>query len=128
MSTLPSHPASRKTGRPLHAAFFAVLFVLAFAGSSFAQLANVWHIPTNTETGIPATMRDPLSPAASQSVTFYQGVYKGDGRNQTGGTFYYRIDGGTWQSSALTFHSNSGSNQFWKTTVSMPANPGALFE
>ena len=128
MSTLPSHPASRKTGRPLHAAFFAVLFVLAFAGSSFAQLANVWHIPTNTETGIPATMRDPLSPAASQSVTFYQGVYKGDGSNQTGGTFYYRIDGGTWQSSALTFHSNSGSNQFWKTTVSMPANPGALFE
>ena len=43
-------------------------------------------------------MRDPLFPGVDATATFYQGVNKSDGANQTGGTFYYRIDGGSWQS------------------------------
>lgn len=116
-----------KRGR-IHCSLLGAFIFVFSAASGFAQLANVWHIPANTDLGIPSTMRDPASPGANQSVTFYQGVYKGDGANQTGGTFYYRLNGGAWQSSALTFHSNSGNNQFWKATVTLPATPGAVFE
>lgn len=106
---------------------------LALGSSSMAQLANVWHIPGNTQTGIPATMRDPLNPITGQSTTFYQGVWKGGGTNQTGGWLIYRFGGGTWQSVALAYHSdvNSGTgshNQFWKGTFSVPATPGTSVE
>ena len=105
-----------------------VLISLAIAGSGLAQLANVWHIPGNLESGIPSTMRAPLSPGANEEVVFYQGVWKGDGANQTGGTFSYRIDGGAWQSTGLSYHSDAGSNQFWKATVTMPALPGMVID
>ena len=36
---------------------FAMLF--AFAVDARAVIANAWHIPARTQTGIPATMRDP---------------------------------------------------------------------
>ena len=114
--------------RPARNVFAVFVFVLLFAGSAFAQLANVWHIPSATQTGIPSTMRDPLSPGAGQDVTFYQGVYKGDGANQTGGTFYYRIGGGAWQSLALSWSADSNSNQFWAATATLPATPTSLFE
>ena len=39
-----------------------------------AQQANIWHLSASTQEGIPGTMRDPATPGASQSVTFYQGV------------------------------------------------------
>ena len=114
--------------RPARKTFAVFLFILLFAGSAFAQLANVWHIPSDTQTGIPSAMRDPLGPGAGQAVTFYQGVYKGDGANQTGGTFYYRIGGGAWQSLALSWSADSGNNQYWKATVMLPALPTGLFE
>jgi hypothetical protein len=101
---------------------------LALGSAAQAQLGTVWHNPASTETGVPSTMRDPASPGANVSVTFYQGVWKGGGDNQTGGTVFYRFGGGVWQSSSLGFHSNSGSNQFWKATVSMPNSPGMLIE
>lgn len=99
----------------------------------FAELGTVWHIPTAAQDGIPITMRDAAFPGAGESATFYQGVWKGDGANQTGGYLVYRVNNGTWQSSALSFHSNvndgTGShNQFWKTSVTIPANPGDIFD
>ena len=105
-----------------------LLIYLAVACACLAQLGNVWHIPGNIESGIPATMRDPLNPGANQEVTFYQGVWKGDGANQTGGTFSYRIDGGAWHGIGLEFHSDAGSNQFWKAAVTMPALPGMVID
>jgi hypothetical protein len=101
----------------------------------FGQLANVWHIPASTQDGIPSTMRDPATPSASQSVTFYQGVWKGNGANQTQGYFVYRVNGGAWQSvnpPAFAWHSNAGSgvslNQFWKASLTMPSSVGAVVE
>ncbi|MEX1110255.1 MAG: hypothetical protein WEB31_00495, partial [Chthoniobacterales bacterium] len=112
--------------------------VLAWAPlTGFAQQANIWHIPGSTQAGIPATMRDPATAGASQIVTFYQGSWKGDGANQTGGFFVYRINGGTWQSTLLppgyVFHSDvepgtESHNQFWKASVAMPAQIGDTFE
>ncbi|MCX7869291.1 MAG: hypothetical protein N2322_05000, partial [Terrimicrobiaceae bacterium] len=82
------------------------LALLATAALLPAQLANVWHIPGNTENGIPSTMRSPLNPTAGASTTFYHGMWKGGGSNQTGGWFIYRINGGAWQSTTLAFHSD----------------------
>ena len=101
-----------------------------------AQQANIWHLPASTQEGIPGTMRDPATPGASQSVTFYQGVWKGadqgDGANQTGGRLFYRINGGSWQPVSLGFHSNVGSgqslNQFWKASLTMPGAVGAVVQ
>lgn len=104
-----------------------ITLLLAIAAPAYAQLANVWHIPASTQSGIPATMRDPAAPAANQVVTFYQGVWKGDGTNQTGGTFFYRFAGNNWQSVNLAFHADQGSNQFWKASVTVPAG-GTLVE
>ena len=97
-----------------------------------AQQANIWHIPESTQDGIPGSMRDPATPGAGQSVTFYQGVWKGDGANQTGGWFVYRINGGIWQSVGLGFQSNVGSddklNQFWRASLTMPSTIGATVQ
>ena len=80
-------------------------------------------------------MRDPLTPLTNASVTFYQGIYKANGgNNQTGGTLYYRFGGGTWQTTALNWHTNetadaSGNfSQFWKSTITMPSTVGTLVE
>jgi len=113
------------------AGFLLPLWPLVVAG----QQANIWHIPAATQEGIPATMRDPATPGAGQSVTFYQGVWKGDGSNQTGGYLVYRLNGGGWQSvnpPSFAWHSNAGSgaslNQFWKASLTMPAAVGATVE
>ena len=73
------------------------LLLISASFPAFAQLANVWHVPDQTRPSAvyPSSMRDPLNPNSSVSVTFYQGVYKATsgGNNQTGGTFYYRVGG-----------------------------------
>ena len=116
---------------------FAAIVWLATLLPAFAQLGNVWHVPAETRTSgvYPAGMRDPLNPLTNASVTFYQGVYKANtgGNNQTGGTFYYRVAGGAWQTSALGWHNNETNNgsgfvQVWKSTVTMPTTVGTLFE
>lgn len=110
---------------------FALAFLLV-SNSLFSQQANIWHIPGSTQGGIPSTMRDPATPGPSQGVTFYQGIWKGDGANQTGGFLVYRLNGGGWQSVALAWHSDSGSginlNQFWKASLTMPATIGNTVE
>ncbi|MDX2080044.1 MAG: hypothetical protein SFU53_04610 [Terrimicrobiaceae bacterium] len=111
--------------------FLALLLVSLTAAN--AQVANIWHIPGVTQNGIPSTMRDPVNPAAGQSVTFYQGVWKGGGTNQTGGWFIYRFAGGSWQSVVLGYHSDVASgtqnhNQFWKATITVPSTAGTSVE
>ena len=97
----------------------------------YSAIGNVWHIPTATQNGIPTTMRDPSLPSVNQGTNFYQGVWKGGGANQTGGSFVYRFDNGSWQSATLSYHSDVDSgtdnhNQFWKCIISMPASAGDL--
>lgn len=125
-----------KTGWPnvLQLAFKQVVFALALLLplTVAAQQANIWHIPGATQEGIPGTMRDPATPGAGQAVTFYQGVWKGDNANQTGGWLVYRINGGGWQSVGLNFHSDVGSgdrrNQFWQAPLTVPDAVGANVE
>ena len=109
------------------------LLVLGFTLASplYSAIGNVWHIPISSQNGVPTTMRDPSFPSVSESTNFYQGVWKGDGANQTGGSFVYRFDNGSWQSATLSYHSDveSGTgnhNQFWKYTIPMPASAGDL--
>jgi hypothetical protein len=113
--------------------FFRVALVLVSASfTAFAQLGNVWHVPAETRpSGVYAAgMRDPLNPNPSASITFYQGVSKGGGDNQTGGTLYYRFGGGSWQNAALGWHANETgtSVQIWKSSVSMPATTGTVVD
>ncbi|MEM7145775.1 MAG: alpha-amylase family glycosyl hydrolase [Verrucomicrobiota bacterium] len=103
-----------------------VLILTAAHPAVAAPSGDVFHIPFNTETGIPSTMRDPyveIDPAGS--ATIYQGFFKdgGGNGNQTGGTLFYRIqnpdpDTG-WQSTGLGFHANQGANQFWKADIDL---------
>ena len=117
--------------------FSSLLLLLAASASAQAQLGTVWHVPAETRPSgtYPSSMRDPLNPVTNSSVTFYQGVYKATGgNNQTGGTFYYRVAGGAWQTAALNWHANetadgSGNfSQFWKSTITVPATLGTLVE
>jgi hypothetical protein len=113
--------------------FFSALLVFCAPLGVFAQQsANIWHIPDSTQEGIPSTMRAPVTPEFNQSATFYQGVWKGDDANQTGGALFYRLNGASWLSVNLQWHSNVGSgqslNQFWKASLTMPATLGATVE
>lgn len=119
-------------------AFLPLLWLVWMgAAAAQAQLGNVWHVPAETRSSgvYPSGMRDPLNPGMGISATFYQGVYKANtgGNNQTGGTFYYRVGGGVWQSIPLGWHANetgdsNGFVQIWKSTVTMPSTVGTLFE
>ena len=109
------------------------LLLISASFPAFAQLGNVWHVPAETRSSkvYADGMRDPLNPlTSSDSVTFYQGVSKGGGDNQTGGTFYYRFGGGIWQDTTLPYHANeTGTNvQIWKSSVSIPATAGTVVE
>ncbi|MBJ7390585.1 MAG: hypothetical protein JHC85_03395 [Chthoniobacterales bacterium] len=131
MNPAPSQPSAKRFSPARLACVLLALLPLTAA----AQQANIWHLPASTQEGIPGTMRDPATPGASQGVTFYQGVWKGDGANQTGGYLVYRINRGGWQSvnpPAFAPHSDVGSgqslNQFWKATFTMPATVGSTVE
>lgn len=99
-----------------------------------AAPGNCWHIPAATQDGIAGTMRGDYPEAPpSGTVTIHQGVYKGAGDNQTGGTLHYRTRargaaGGAWSGVALAWESNSGSNQFWKASLPLPANDTDVIE
>ena len=109
--------------------FTSLIVVLIALGDSnaLAEIANAWHIPTNTQSGIPATMRDPLIEVApTGSFTIYSGYFKnnGAGGDQNGGFLIYKnlTTGAGWQSRALAFHANYPSNsdvqnQFWTATL-----------
>lgn len=96
-----------------------------------ATPTNCWHIPDNSGDLSGTHMRDPWieisnNPASPTTITIYQGVYKGNGTNQTGGTLFYKgASQSTWNSVALGFNSNVNTNQYWKasfSTASVAAN------
>ena len=125
--------------------FLIVLVVAGLVSPAHAIVANAWHIPSVTQTGLiePAaggpqvTMRFPfveISPTGT--FTVYTGFFKnnGAGGNQTGGSVFYRKGAsGAWSSASLGFHANvpdntNVQNQFWKGTVNLGAgglNAGA---
>lgn len=110
--------------RALRSALAALILVAVLPSAAWAQVSALWHIP-GSYSEVPGNipMRDPVSPTFGQSTTFYQGVWRNSGaNNQTAdGTFHYRYGtSGTWLSVPLTFHANSGDNQFWKATVAAP--------
>lgn len=125
-------PERRRTSFRIRSWALFISAWLLITAPLLAQQANIWHIPESTQDGIPGSMRDPATPGAGQSVTFYQGVWKGDGANQTRGWFVYRINGGGWQSVGLGFQSNVGSgnnlNQFWRASLTMPSTIGATVQ
>src|SRR5581483_5494297 len=109
----------------------AVAIVWASAAIVSATTTICWHIPDNATHLNGTHMREPWmeisnNPASPTTVTIYQGVYKGNGANQTGGTLFYKgASQGVWQSVGLGFDRNSGSNQYWKASFStsgIPAN------
>ena len=61
----------------------AGFLLLIGSGTSVAALAEAWHIPSVTQTGIPSTMRDPfVEIAPAGTFTVYTGFYK---NNEVGG-------------------------------------------
>lgn len=109
-----------------HLRIFLLLVTLFSATSAFAQFEDIWHTPSDARAELGGvTMRDPLFPGVNTAATFYQGVNKFEGANQTGGTFYYRINDGVWQSISLGFNNDAGSLQFWKADLSLPSDVGA---
>ena len=108
----------------------AVLLAVACWNFSFraeAALANVWHIPDNAG-DLGFNMRNPETAiGASTAVKFYTGVWKFNGAvqlcNQTGGTLYFKTAAqSSWNSTNLSFYSNTSANQYWQTTLA-----GGLF-
>ena len=109
------------------------LLLISASFPAFAQPGDVWHVPAETRSSAvyPSSMRDPLNPLTiSDSVTFYQGVNRSGGDNQTGGKLHYRLGGGTWQRADLGFHANETgtSVQIWKSSVPIPATAGTVVE
>src|SRR4051794_13827194 len=113
----------------------ATFVLLGLVTASLATPANVWHIPDNSGDLGGTHMRDPWieisnNPASPTTITIYEGIYKGNGSNQTGGAVYYKGQSqSVWNSVGFDTSPgavvNSGSNQYWHasfSTASIPAN------
>ena len=92
-----------------------------------AGLATVWHIPDNA-TDLPGiNLRNPEFEIGTNTViTFYTGLWKYSGAtqlaNQTGGWLIYKgASQALWSSNALTWVTNTASNQYWKGSCSSSA-------
>ncbi len=121
-----------------HKVFTALLFVFAFASAFTARsdAANAWHIPDSSEidanagNGSPnyVHMRNPEveisnDPTQPTTIYIYQGIQKyssqGQIANQTGGMLYYKgLSQSSWTGVSLSFHENTGNNQYWKASFS----------
>lgn len=123
-------------------AAFLVIFP-AFCGTTYSQVANVWHIPAGNESQIGnVTMRNPLYEITAGNMTVYQGFNKNNGAGgdqNASGLVYYRVtprggSPGAWTSVSLGFHSNWPSdqnvtNQYWKAELpSTTWNPTDVVE
>ncbi len=88
-----------------------------------AALPNAWHVPDNTivsgSGGTTPTMRNPRFEFGNTgTVRVFSGVQKlanGFGTaDQNGGTVYYKsASQGTWSTVALSYHHDSGNDQYW---------------
>jgi hypothetical protein len=115
--------------RILQTVGLVALVLAASSPSSFAVLANAWHIPDNSS-DLGFAMRSPeFEIGPNSTVTVYQGLQKLNNpygtANQTGGTLYYKgLSQGTWSSVSLSFYTNGGpspNNQYWQASFSTAA-------
>ncbi|MFZ4598904.1 MAG: hypothetical protein ACOYNN_09690 [Terrimicrobiaceae bacterium] len=88
----------------------------------------VWHEPAYAHPDLGGTrMRAPLYEAEDNNIVVYQGFWKNGGVNgdQNGGVVFYRFrprigSPTAWTGVNLTYHSNVGSNQYWRATIPTP--------
>lgn len=84
------------------------------------NLGNAWHVPTNAEPS-GTYMRNPRHPYANQAVSLYNGNQdsgaEGTPGNQTNGVVWYRLAGGTWQSTEMSYDSSSFQNKYWRGEI-----------
>src|SRR5215210_6333600 len=99
--------------------FAASAALISSSTDAWATAANVWHIPDNSTDLGGTHMRNPWieisnNPTAPTTIAIYQGIYLGNGSNETNGgaVFYKGQSQSTWSSVPLAFFSNSGSNQY----------------
>ena len=99
--------------------------VAAAAAAASGAIGNAWHVPEGTHVPGAATMRAPLSEIGpATAVTIHSGSqFQGAGNpgNQTGGWLVWRARGGTWQSTSLVFHAESGNDKFWRAVLDTSA-------
>ena len=113
----------------------AALFLLAVVPAARAVLPNAWHVAdisiVSGSGGSSPSMRAPRFEFGNGStVRVFSGVQKFGNSfgtaNQTGGALFYKgVSQSTWQSVALSFHANSGNDQFWfadLNTSNVPAD------
>ncbi len=106
--------------------YYLIFSVFCGLSQVIAQVEEVWHTPYDSRVELyGSTMRDPLNPGINNSITFYQGINKYEGANQTGGALYYKIDDGAWQSESLQWNNDFGELQFWKYTLELPSSIGS---
>ena len=109
----------------------AILLALVLGVHAVAQasLPNAWHIPDNAivsgSGGTTPTMRNPrVEFGNTGTVRVFSGLQKfGNGfgtADQNGGTVYYKsADQGTWSSAPLSFHANTGNDQYWYADLAL---------
>ena len=92
-------------------------------GSGFADLPNAWHLPDNSivsgNGGSTPGMRNPrVEFGNTGSVRFFSGLQKFNNpfgtADQNGGSLFYKSeDQAAWSSAGLSFHANTGNDQYW---------------
>ena len=87
-------------------------------------LINTWHIPENEE--IPGvTMRSPLEPYASDTVTFQLGGYP-SGSISVAYLYWSSPVKRAWTEVTMNFDSMMGSNDYWTASVDLDGNGNAF--
>jgi len=113
--------------------FKIIAFWLYACLSASAALPNAWHIPDNAivtgNGGATPTMRNPRYEITNSSTfQIYTGFQKFENNvilaNQTGGTVFFKTASqGVWSSASLSFHADSGNDQFWYASIDMSTLP-----
>jgi hypothetical protein len=107
----------------------SILLLFLFAGISLADLPNVWHIPDNSissgDGGATPTMRNPrVEFGNTGTVRVFSGLQKFNNSfgtaDQNGGTVFYKsADQVSWSSTSLSFHANTGNDQYWYADINL---------
>lgn len=107
----------------------SLILLLVFSGISNATLPNAWHIPDNAiltgNGGTTPNMRNPrVEFGNTGTVRIFSGLQKlnnGFGTaDQNGGTVFYKsADQVTWNTTSLSFHANTGNDQYWYADINL---------
>ncbi|MEO7098232.1 MAG: alpha-amylase family glycosyl hydrolase [Luteolibacter sp.] len=103
--------------------------LLLMTGIGLAALPNAWHIPDNSivsgNGGSTPTMRNPrVEFGNTGNVRVFSGLQKlGNGfgtADQNGGTVFYKSkDQVAWNTVSLSFHQNTGNDQYWYADLNL---------